>query len=255
MVRHSTVTANQLTAGSQTSNASKSTTSKKRHSSPRLKHPIIPNVCQRGRPIRKLGLSAGMGWRVGGGGGGLIWGQSIDLPSLYLLPAHHAKINGKANSSPPQCGLVNTQLISQSLKLTSQLLTYWYGRHVLSTHTHTHTHTVRHIPIQTSAVLTSEIPSVMDCSSHNPGILNFSTTPVLKNDTQYLFWQKEKKSQAHRIVFFFLFSIINLHTLLVQKKVTEHYLVFALQPNYRDWTEVLNEPLDHFFIALLLLSL
>lgn len=55
---------------------------------------------------------------------GLIWGQSIDLPSLYLLPAHHAKINGKANSSPPQCGLVNTQLISQSLKLTSQLLTY-----------------------------------------------------------------------------------------------------------------------------------
>lgn len=29
-------------------------------------------------------------------GGGLIWGQSIDLPSLYLLPARHAKINGKS---------------------------------------------------------------------------------------------------------------------------------------------------------------
>lgn len=57
-------------------------------------------------------------------GGGLIWGQSIDLPSLYLLPAHHAKINGKANSSPPRCGLVNTKLISQSVKLTSRLLTY-----------------------------------------------------------------------------------------------------------------------------------
>lgn len=72
--------------------------------------------------------------------GGLIWGQSIDLLSLYLLPTHHAKINGKANSSPPQCGLVNTQLISQSLKLTSQLLTYWYGRHVLNTHTHAAAH-------------------------------------------------------------------------------------------------------------------
>ena len=89
-----------------------------------------------------------MGWWVAGG---LIWGQSIDLPSLYLLPAHHAKINGKANSSPPQCGLVNTQLISQSLKLTSQLLTYWYGRHVLNTHSLTHTHT--HTPIQTSVLL------------------------------------------------------------------------------------------------------
>lgn len=93
------------------------------------------------------------GWWVVGG---LIWGQSIDLPSLYLLPAHHAKINGKANSSPPQCGLVNTQLISQSLKLTSQLLTYWYGRHVWNTHRHAHIQ--GHIPIQTHVAMTSEIP-------------------------------------------------------------------------------------------------
>ena len=75
-------------------------------------------------PNKEAGAKCGNGLAGGWWWGGLIWGQSIDLPSLYLLPAHHAKINGKANSSPPQCGLVNTQLISQSLKLTSQLLTY-----------------------------------------------------------------------------------------------------------------------------------
>lgn len=129
-----------------TSDTSKSTISKKGDISlPRTRRPITPDVCPPGRPMTRPGLSAGTAERVGWWvvvvvKGGLIWGQSIDLPSLYLLPAHHAKINGKANSSPPQCGLVNTQLISQSLKLTSQLLTYWYVRHVLITHRHTRTH-------------------------------------------------------------------------------------------------------------------
>lgn len=84
-------------------------TSKERTLRSRSKRPIALNVCQRGRPMRELLLSAGnsrTAWRFVVGG--LIWGQSIDLPSLYLLPTHHAKINGKANSSPPQCGLVNT---------------------------------------------------------------------------------------------------------------------------------------------------
>lgn len=95
------------------------------------KQPIRTNVQQDGGPMGLQPLSTGTtGWVEVEGkwveGGGLIWGQSIDLPSLYLLPTHQAKINGEANSSPPWSGLVNTQLISHSLKLTSQLLTYWY---------------------------------------------------------------------------------------------------------------------------------
>lgn len=80
---------------------------------------LAPNE-EAGAECGNAELGGGWWW----GWWGLIWGQSIDLPSLYLLPAHYAKINEKANSSSLQCGLVNTQLISQSLKLTSQLLTY-----------------------------------------------------------------------------------------------------------------------------------
>lgn len=86
--------------------------------------PIRTNARQHGGPMGERRLSTGTTGCVGGWGGGLIWGQSIDLPSLYLLPTHHTKINEEANSSPPLSGLVNTQLISHSLKLTSQLLTY-----------------------------------------------------------------------------------------------------------------------------------
>lgn len=62
------------------------------------------------------------------GGWGVIWGQSIELASLYLVAAHRAKINREANSSQAGSRLVNTELIRQSVKLTPRLLTYWYAR-------------------------------------------------------------------------------------------------------------------------------
>lgn len=124
----------------------------KQEALPNQQHFSVPveaanhNRCLSARPSDRRNAAqyrnARSGWWVGRWWWwwGLIWGQSIDLPSLYLLPTQHTKINGEANSSPPQSGLVNTQLISQSLKLTSQLLTYRYERHVLSKTSHTHTH-------------------------------------------------------------------------------------------------------------------
>ena len=77
-----------------------------------------------------------------GGWGGLIWGQSIDLPSLYLLSARRAKINEKANSSPPPCGLVNTptnQAVNESDSAAINLLIR--KTHVEHTKTRAHSDT------------------------------------------------------------------------------------------------------------------
>ena len=107
-----------------------------------------------------------------GGWGGLIWGQSIDLPSLYLLSARRAKINEKANSSPPPCGLVNTptnQAVNESDSAAINLLIRkTHVEHTKTrahsdtkttvsprcnqhtrTHTHTHVHTHTHADTHT----------------------------------------------------------------------------------------------------------
>lgn len=84
MLQWHTSSQNSQSTKSQITNTFKSTTSKRRCFASCPTHPILVNVCQPRNPMKKPRLSAGMAVRVcgAGGGGGLIWGQSIDLLSL-----------------------------------------------------------------------------------------------------------------------------------------------------------------------------